>query len=125
MGCGVAALLVLLLFGGFVAYVRRHPEALTDWMMKRVESSYGTDVRPAERERLHAAYAGFRTRLLERRVPRADLDRLRTILSTVGMGSISRDQVRELTELFEGGAASRPIPEGPGAPHPTPSPVTP
>ena len=122
IGCGVAALLVLVLLGGSFAYVGRHPEALTDWMMKRVESGYAPEVTAVEKDRLERAYGKFRVRLQERRVPRADLERLRGILSSTAMGSFSRDEVRELTELFERGPA--PPPPAPGTeakPYPTPS----
>lgn len=108
IGCGAAALLVLLLLGGSLAYVRRHPEALTDWMMKRVESGYAPEVTAAEKERLETAYGRFRARLQEHRVPRADLEQLRRILSSTAMGSFSREEVRELTELFERAAAPPP-----------------
>ncbi|HEY7114025.1 MAG TPA: hypothetical protein VIA45_13925 [Thermoanaerobaculia bacterium] len=122
IGCGVAALLVLALLGGFAAYVRRKPEALTDWIMRRVESGYASDVTTSEKERLQSAYAKFRVRLQERRVPRGDLERLRTIMSSAAMGTISRGDVRNLTELFEGGEPPRPTPEGPrgASPYPTP-----
>jgi hypothetical protein len=121
IGCGIAALLVLVLLGGSFAYVRRHPEALTDWMMKRVESGYAPEVTPAEREHLETAYGKFRVRLQERRVPRADLDHLRGILSSSAMGSFSRDEVRELTELFERGPAPPPLtPATEATPNPTP-----
>jgi hypothetical protein len=121
IGCGVAALLVLVLLGGSFAYVRRHPEALTDWMMKRVESGYAPEVTAAEKQRLETAYGRFRVRLQERRVPRADLERLRGILSSTAMGSFSRDEVRELTELFERGPEPPP-PTSPteAKPYPTP-----
>ena len=115
IGCGVAALVVLVILGGLLAYVRRKPEALTDWMMQRVASGYASDVTAAEKQRLQAAYAKFRARLQERRVPRGDLQRLQTIMSSTAMGSISRDDVRELTELFDGADAPRPTPAGPGA----------
>jgi hypothetical protein len=117
----VAALLVLVLLGGSLAYVRRHPEALTDWMMKRVESGYAPEVTAAEKERLETAYGKFRVRLQERRVPRADLDRLRSILSSTAMGSFSHDDVRGLTELFERGPAPPPpTPAAEAKPYPTP-----
>ncbi len=121
IGCGVAALLVLLVLGGSLAYVRRHPEALTDWMMKRVESGHAPEVTAAEKERLETAYGRFRVRLQERRVPRGDLDQLRRILSSTAMGSFSRDQVRELTELFERSPAPAPPTPATGAkPYSTP-----
>lgn len=126
IGCGVAALLVLVLLGGSLAYVRRHPEALTDWMMKRVESGYAPEVTAAEKQRLETAYGKFRVRLQERRVPRADLEQLRGILSSTAMGSFSREEVREMTELFERGPAPPPsLPASEAKPSPTPIPTTP
>jgi hypothetical protein len=109
IGCGVAAILVLILMAVFVAYVRRKPEALTDLMMGQIERSLAPDVTMEEKEKLSTAYAGFRKRLQEQRVGREPIDRLRAILSSATRGPVRREQVRELTEVFEAASA------GPGA----------
>jgi hypothetical protein len=93
-------------------------------MMKRVETSYASDVTTADKERLQAAYAKFRVRLQERRVARGDIDRLRAILSSKAMGSFSRDEVRDMTQLFEG-MPPPPVPPAPAATTPSPTPRIP
>jgi hypothetical protein len=118
IGCGVAAILVLICIAVFLAYVRRKPEALTDLMMRQVERNFASDVTLEEKEKLRAAYADFRKRLQERRVGSEPVERLRSILSSAG-GSIGRDQVRELTQVFSGAAA--PPPAGASSRAPTSS----
>ncbi len=114
IGCGAVALLIAICFIGLLIYVRQRPDALTDIVMKQVESHYATDVTAEEKEQLHAAYADFRTALREHRVNREPLDRMRTTLVSSGSQSeVSREQVRSLTELFRrtaGGAAAPPAP---------------
>jgi hypothetical protein len=101
IGCGSAAILVLILFAVFLAYVRRKPEALTDLMMGQIERTLSTDITAEERGRLRSSYQGFRKRLQERRVDREAIARMRTIISSAPGATVSREQVRDLTELFE------------------------
>ena len=109
IGCGAVALLLALCFIGLLIYVRQRPDALTDIVMKQVESHYAPDVTTEEKQQLRDAYADFRTALREHRVNREPLDRMRTTLVSSGSQSeVSREQVRSLTELFRrtaGGAA--------------------
>jgi len=123
LGCGVAGVLVLICVAVFLAYARRKPEALTDLMMTQVERSLASDVTSSERERLRAAYAAFRARLRERRVGAEPMNRLREILST-SRGAVGREQVRELTDVFEKAAGgNRPDASGAVAtPAPSPAP---
>jgi hypothetical protein len=122
IGCGVVALLVAVCFIAILIYVRQRPDALTDIVMKQVESHYAADVTAAEKEQLRAAYADFRAALRDHRVSREPLERMRTTLVSRGSQSeVSREQVRDLTDLFRkaagGGAASS------SSPVPTPSPT--
>jgi hypothetical protein len=107
---------------GLIAYVRQRPDALTDMVMKQVESHYAADVTAEDKEQLHSAYADFRTALREHRVSREPLDRMRTTLVSSGSQSeVTRQQVKDLTELFRkaaGGASPAPSPQ----PLRTPSP---
>jgi uncharacterized protein (DUF2342 family) len=122
IGCGVVALVCAVIFIAIVIYLRQRPETITDAVMSQVESHYAADVTAEEKERLHDAYADFRKALKEHRVSRAPLDRMRTTLVSGGAQSeVSRDQVRDLTELFRRAAGTRAAPATPGGPVPAPS----
>ena len=114
IGCGAVALLIAICFIVFLIYVRKNPDALTDIVMKQVESHYAPDVTTEEKQQLRDAYADFRTALREHRVSREPLDRMRTTLVSSGSQSeVSREQVRSLTELFRrtaGGGTAPPAP---------------
>ena len=111
IGCGAVALLLAICFIGLLIYVRQRPDALTDIVMKQVESHYAADVTTEEKQELRAAYADFRTALREHRVSREPLDRMRTTLVSSGSQSeVSREQVRSLTELFRKTAGGSPPP---------------
>jgi hypothetical protein len=121
IGCGAVALLIALCFNGLLIYVRQRPDALTDIVMKQVESHYAADVTAEEKEQLRAAYADFRTALREHRVNREPLDRMRTTLVSSGSQSeVSREQVRSLTELFRRTAGGGAAPSAPAILTPSP-----
>ena len=63
IGCGVLAALLVACFVGLMLYVRQKPEALTDMLVKQIETHYAPDVTAEEKEALRSAYAGFRERL--------------------------------------------------------------
>lgn len=105
IGCGVAAIIVLVSMAVFFAYARRKPEALTDLMMGQIERNLTPDVSAEEKRELQEAYAGFRKRLQARRVGPEPMARLRAILSGATRGAIGREQVRELTEVFQAAGA--------------------
>jgi hypothetical protein len=114
IGCGAVALLLAVCFIAVLIYVRQRPDALTDIVMKQVESHFAADVTADDKRQLQAAYADFRAALREHRVSREPLDRMRTTLVSSGSQSeVSREQVRSLTELFRrtaGGGAAPPTP---------------
>jgi hypothetical protein len=125
IGCGAVALLIAICFIALLIYVRQRPDALTDIVMKQVESHYAADVTAEEKQQLRSAYADFRTALREHRVNREPLDRMRTTLVSSGSQSeVSREQVRSLTELFRktagGGTAAPSSPIPTASPRPTP-----
>ncbi len=96
----VAALIAIVLIGAMV-YLRRHPEQMTDFLMKQVESNFAPDVTAQEKEDLRAAYAAFRPSLVDGTASRGSLEDMRAILLSRGMrGAVSREQVHDLTELF-------------------------
>jgi hypothetical protein len=104
----------------FLAYARRKPEVLTDLLMGQIERNLAGDVTPEERQRLIAAYRQYRQRLQERRAGREPVERLRQILSSAPTGSVSRQQVRDLTRTFEADSASTPEPASTAPPAPSP-----
>lgn len=121
IGCGVVAFVCAVAFIAFIIYVRKYPETITDAVMSQVESHYAADVTADEKEQLHKAYADFRTALKEHRVSREPMDRMRTTLVSRGAQSeVSREQVRDLTELFRRTAGSRAAPAILGGPVPSP-----
>ena len=123
IGCGSAAILVLLLFGAFTIYVRRKPEALTDLLVRQIESNFAKDVTEQEKADLHSAYADFRVALKERRVGQEPLDRLRAV-ATAGMsGPVGPDQVRELAASFRKASSSGARSSDGGASGSAPAPV--
>jgi hypothetical protein len=128
IGCGIAALLIVVCLVGLILYLRQRPEAVTDVVMNQVESHYASDVTPQDKEELRSAYRDFRKALQEHRVSREPLDRMRTTLVAGPKSEISREQVRELAALFRraaGGAAATPAsapPPSVAAPSPRPSP---
>ena len=106
---------MLILLAVFLAYVRRKPETMTDLMMGQIERNLAPDVTGEEKERLKAAYAGFRSDLKQRRVSREPVERMRAILSGATRGLITREQVRDLTAALEGGSAASGASAGPAA----------
>ena len=126
IGCGAAAILVLILLGIFTAYVRRKPEALTDLLMGQVERNLASNVTEQEKTDLRAAYDAYRARLKEHQAGSAPLDRIRRILSGATSGSISPEEVRALTEDFRRAASEAPPAAGspPAKPGGTPSPAS-
>jgi hypothetical protein len=125
IGCGAVALLIAVCFIGLLIYVRQRPDALTDIVMKQVESHFAADVTADDKRQLQAAYADFRAALREHRVSREPLDRMRTTLVSSGSQSeVSREQVRSLTELFRQTVGSGAAPPTPAvlapSPHATP-----
>ena len=119
IGCAVAGLLAILCVVLFFAYVRRHPETATDVMMGQIDKRYTSDITAEDKDRLHAAYREFRRGLVAKRYGPEPLERVRSILSGSGRRQITRDQVLELTRVFE--EAARGSSGGGGAP-PTPRP---
>ena len=122
MGCGVAALVVVIAFVGIFLYIQKRPTVLTDLLMKQVESHYAVDVPEEEKVALRSAYADFRRAVEAKRMNERGFDRIQSSArSAVRSSTISREQVREMTEAFRaaaGGPAPSPrstprLPDGP------------
>jgi hypothetical protein len=112
---------VLLVIVGSFLYIRRNPQAITDFVMGQVESHYASDVTEQDKADLRAAYAAYRERLKAGKASPEPLQRMRSIF--VGGGSnnqITRDQVHDLTAAFR--EAAKGSSSGPSA---TAVPITP
>ncbi len=108
MAAAVAIGLIVMFF-----YVRRNPQAMTDLLMKQVESHYAPDVTAQEKEDLRSAYAAFRKAAAEGRLRQQSYQDLRgTILSRGPNNDVARQQVQELTEIFRRGAGATVPPAG-------------
>ena len=104
VGCGAVALVVAVGLISFLIYLRRHPERMTDAVMNQVQSNFAPDVTAQDKEDLRAAYAAFRPKLVNGTASRQSLQDLRSILMSGGFGSsVSREQVRQLIEIFRTG----------------------
>ncbi len=107
IGCGAVALLVLIGMIGSIIYMRRNPQAMTDLMMRQIESNYASDVTEQEKTDLRAAYAEFRRALVNGSASRRWLQDMRTTLLSGGPSTpVTREQVRTLTETFRAGAGN-------------------
>ena len=96
-------------FLGFILYMRRNPERMTDLMMRQVESNYASDVTPQEKEELRSAYAEFRKVLVSGHADSRWLADMRsTVLSAGPTSPVTREQVRSLTDIFRRGAVLTP-----------------
>lgn len=116
MGCGVAALVALIGFVAFFLYVQKRPTAITDFLMRQIESSYASDVTEPEKEALRAAYADFSRAVEADRMNERGLERVQSSVGAAARSSrVSREQVRELTEAFRAAAGG----SAPPAPTPT------
>lgn len=117
IGCGIAALVCLLVIVGSCLYLRRNPQVMTDFVVGRIEAGFASDVTEQDKKEFHAAYNAFRDRMQRgERVDANGLQRIQTIMIRNRSGSISRDQVHELTEVFrEAGGLP------PATPVPTPA----
>jgi hypothetical protein len=128
IGCGAVALVIAVAMISFLIYIRRHPERMTDALMRQVESNFASDVTPQEKEDLRAAYSSYRETLVRGTASRQSLQDLRSVMMSGGFGrAVTRDQVRNMTEIFRTGArrdaptGTSPMSRSPGA---IPSPAT-
>ena len=111
LGCGGAAVLVVVCLVVLGIYVQKKPGAVTDLLMERIRDRYASDVTAEDKAGLEAAYSEFRAALEAGRVRREDLDRVRY---TVKLGrEVPREEVLELTRVFREAAAGAGTREAP------------
>jgi hypothetical protein len=104
LGCGGAAVLVVVCLVGLGIYVQKRPGSITDMLMERIRDQYASDVTGEDKANLEAAYAEFRSALEGKRVKSEDLERVR---ATIKIGrEIRREEVLELTRVFREAAGA-------------------
>jgi hypothetical protein len=98
LGCGAAAILLVVALVGVGIYVQKRPTAVTDLLMERIRAGYAADVTAQDKSDLDRAYADFRRELEARRVSREDIEKVR---DSVKIGrEVGREEVHELTRVF-------------------------
>ena len=98
LGCGAAAILLVVALVGVGFYVQKRPAAVTDLLMERIRAGYAADVTAQDKSDLDGAYADFRRELEAKRVSREDIEKVR---DSVKIGrEVGRDEVHELTRVF-------------------------
>jgi hypothetical protein len=60
IGCGIVALLCILIFAGGLLFVKKNPGALMDFALRGIEHSYGPDVTEEDKKELRAAIEDFK-----------------------------------------------------------------
>ena len=125
LGCGGAAVLLVAALIGLGVYIQKKPTAVTDLLMERIRAGYASDVTDADKSKLDAAYADFRSALEEKRVRKEDMEKVR---DAVKLGRVvGREEVHEMTRVFReaagnSGGTRRSTPESPPQAAATPLP---
>jgi hypothetical protein len=98
LGCGAAAILLVVALVGIGIYVQKRPAAVTDLLMERIRAGYAADVTAEDKSELDAAYADFRRELEAKRVTKDAMERVRDAVK-IGR-EVGRDEVHDLTRVF-------------------------
>jgi hypothetical protein len=109
IGCGIAALVVVLCGVAAMLYLRRNPNLFTDWAMKQVDAHMASDVTEQEKKDLHDAYAAYRDRMRAGTANPEALQRMQRVFMSGSNNEITREQVRELTAAFRRAAGLPPL----------------
>ena len=119
IGCGIVALLCVLIFVGGVLFVRKNPGMLLDFAMKGIESNYGPDVTEEDKKELRAAVEDVKEAIRTNRM-RDDrsMGFQRSFRMRNSSSKLSHEDVQELIRAFReaAGKPARPAGEPPLAP---------
>ena len=112
IGCGIIALLCVLVFVGGVLYVRKNPGALADFAMRSIEKNYGPDVTEQDKKELREAVEEFKAAA---RAGTLNRDRATGVQRSFTMrgssGKISHEDVQEIIRAFRGIAGGSRAPD--------------
>ena len=129
IGCGIVALLCVLIGVGGVLYVKKNPGALLDFAIGSIEKNYGPDVTEEDKKELRAVVAEVKEAIRSGRVRGDRSMGWRRSFSKSGSGKLTHEDVQEIIRTFResigplpGAAAPPPEPTLAPIAVPTPSP---
>jgi hypothetical protein len=131
IGCGIVALLLVLILVGGMLFVRKNPGALLDFAMRGVERNYGPDVTEEDKKELQAAVEEFKEAIRSNRIRNnRSMGFQRSLTMRNSSRKLSHEDIQELIRMFRDavGKPGRPAGESPPAATmvpmaaPTPSP---
>ena len=112
IGCGVVALLVVLVFVGGVLFVRKNPGILLDFAMTGIEQNFGPDVTEKDKKELRAAVEEFKEAIRSKRTRSENSDAFGRSFRMRNRGEkLTHEDVQELIRMFRA-AAGKPVPPG-------------
>ncbi|HEV2063091.1 MAG TPA: hypothetical protein VGS00_00910 [Thermoanaerobaculia bacterium] len=101
VGCGVVALLVVLIFVGGVLYVRKNPGVLLDFAMRGIERNYGPDVTEEDKKELQAAVEEFKEGIRSKRIRNdSSMGFQRSLTMRNSSSKLSHEDIQGLIRMF-------------------------
>jgi hypothetical protein len=113
IGCGIVALLCVLIFVGGVLYVKKNPGAVLDFAVASIEKKYGPDVTEEDRKELRAVVADVKEAARSGRI-RSNRSVGWQNFSKRGSDKLSHEDVQEIIRTFR--ETILPLPGGAAAP---------
>lgn len=114
IGCGIVALLLVLLFVGGVLYVKKNPGVVLDFAVAGIERNYGPGVTEEDRKELRAVVAEVKEAARSGRI-RGDQSVSWQSFAKSGPDKLSHEDVQQIIRAFResivplpGGAAPPP-----------------
>ncbi|MGH9398789.1 MAG: hypothetical protein ACRD00_00365 [Thermoanaerobaculia bacterium] len=111
IGCGIVALLCVLIFVAGVLYIKKNPGALVDFAMRGIENNFGPDVTEQDKKELREAVEEFKVAVRSGRVTG---DRAGGWQRSFSMKSSSRklshEDVQDIIRAFREAAGVRSAP---------------
>jgi hypothetical protein len=121
IGCGIIALLCLLIGVGGVLYVKKNPGALLDFAVGSIEKNSGPDVTEEDKKELRAVVAEVKEAIRSGRM-RSDRNMgWQRSFSRSGSRKLTHEDVQEIIRAFR--ESIGPLPGG-AAPPPTLAPIS-
>ena len=120
IGCGIIALLCILIGVGGVLYVKKNPGAVLDWAMGSIEKKYGPDVTEEDKKELRAAVADLKEAMRNGTVRSNRSVGFQRFSPKSGSGKLTHEDVQDIIRAFR--ESLGPVPGG-AAPLPTLAPI--
>lgn len=120
IGCGIVALLCVLIFVGGVLFVRKNPGALLDFAMRGIERNYGPDVTEQDKKELQAAVEEFKEAIRSNRIrDNGSMGFQRSFTMRNSSNKLSHEDIQGLIRMFRDAAGKPGRPGGEPSPEPT------